>query len=79
MRKLFYCILLTSGICLVSSCSKYFFVDSDAVYRVDARENVREFIWKLKAATKGATKVDVQTSQDPVSEKVNFEVDSISK
>lgn len=79
MRKLFATILLTSGICLVSSCSKYFFVDSDAMYRVDARENVREFIWKLKAATKGATKVDGQTNQDPVSEKVDFGVDSISK
>ena len=79
MKKLFCIILLTSGICLLSSCSKYFFVDSDAMYRVDARENVREFIWKLKAATKGATKVDGQTSQETSSEKVDFEVDSISK
>ena len=79
MKKFLYTIFLTSGICLVTSCSKYFFVDSDAMYRVDARENVREFIWKLKAATKEATKVDGQTGQETSSEKVDFEVDSISK
>lgn len=79
MRKFLYIIFLTSGICLVSSCSKYFFVDSDAMYRVDARENVREFIWKLKASAKAKEKSNDSGKQENGSSEVVFGVDSIAK
>ena len=79
MRKFLYIIFLTSGICLVSSCSKYFFVDSDAMYRVDARENVREFIWKLKASAKEKEKSADSGKQENGSSEVVFEVDSVTK
>ena len=79
MRKFLYIIFLTSGICLVSSCSKYFFLDSDAMYRIDARENVREFIWKLKASAKEKEKSADSGKQENGSSEVVFEVDSVAK
>lgn len=78
MRKFLFTILLTSGICSLCSCTRYFFLDSDAVYRVDARENVREFIWRLKTATKALEGTDTKAEQISGSEKAVSKPDSVS-